>query len=1007
MQTMPRRARWCATLASLAVAVTAVFAPLVSAQEVEGPVVLKLRELNLEIERQKVYEGPAGAPGVVRRLNRQRLPGGGYQSLTDEQVKALMQDDARRYRERAGALHRGFVDEVQRAAIADPTRVFPVAIFVRFDTTRFPARADAAQVKTRLPSRARPRPSSACNGSAGRRGVDAAGARHDRRTPPGRAGAAVAPGADDLRRADRARAARTGPRSPGLRHLRSGPQDDAGARHEPVRDQGGQGAGPRRQRGQHRGGLVEPDQVDHPLDCLDVIDWLDDSDIARHPTGVAGIVGSTLAGTTGIAPGANILSADIDSTSVSSIEDGLLWGYAGGADVYNLSFGTDDDGLVEMEDLLVDYFVRNYARLVVKSAGNISNTCTDTLQVTNPGMGFNVFAVGNYNDMGTCDDADDAISSDSCYGDPESPHGDRQKPEVAAPGTNITTLDWSSSSTCTTRTGSGTSFAAPHVSGTAANLIARDLTYKDWPELARATLMATAFNNVEGNRRLSEKDGAGGIDAEAADTTARRGRWWAGTLTEPDFDSNGWRTIASFQVKPLTSRLKVAITWDSNPGEDDFWSPSDLMISNDFDLYVFRSGVTAPVAVSDSWDNSYETVDLLDPPAGLYTLKVRVWGTLEFSPFSSEYFAAAWGLIEHPCADLGGDADLDGICGNVDNCPNKANASQLDSDGDGFGNACDNCPSNANASQKDTDHDGQGDKCDQDDDNDGCKDGEDQHPSDSFVATGHWTGPFCNPSSGSTYSFEGANSDGDRLLNCKDPDDDNDGIPDGQDSCPIVAGNFCTVFKDCPVQDVFFMCGQQCVEYLVKFMEVINPDPTRDVVFETFQVIDGKLYLQPLPGSSLAQSVEAIVPSGVGGVVGASSAVVESDAASGRRRLEIWTRGTATGPSRFVSRVIEYDPRTVEVGPLSHGRVLQITLPDAAGSPMSVHAVWVAGVEPDEPLADFDKDRIPDAFDNCERVFNPGQEDKDGDGAGDVCDARRPRGGPAGASRPAVTPGGD
>ena len=268
------------------------------------------------------------------------------------------------------------------------------------------------------------------------------------------------------------------------------------------------------------------------------------------------------------------------------------------------------------------------------------------------------------------------------------------------------------------------------------------------------------------------------------------------------------------------------------------------------------------------------------------------------------------------------------------------------------------------------------------------------------MATGHWIGPFCNPSSGSTYSFEGANSDGDRLLNCKDPDDDNDGIPDGQDSCPLTAGSFCTVFKDCPVQDVFFMCGQQCVEYLVKFMEVINPDPTRAIDFETFQVIDGKLYLQPLPGSTLGQSVEAIVPGATGP---GAFATDEADAAPGRRRLEIWTRGTATGPSRLVSRVVEYDPRTVEVGSLAHGRVLQITLPGADGSPMSVKAVWLAGVEPDEPLADFDGDRIPDAFDNCERVFNPGQEDKDGDGAGDVCDARRPRSGPAGGAGPART----
>jgi len=71
------------------------------------------------------------------------------------------------------------------------------------------------------------------------------------------------------------------------------------------------------------------------------------------------------------------------------------------------------------------------------------------------------------------------------------------------------------------------------------------------------------------------------------------------------------------------------------------------------------------------------------------------------------------------------DVDRDGVPDVDDNCPNTANANQLDTDGDGVGDACeadtdedgaiddlDNCVRIANPGQEDSDGDGIGDACD-------------------------------------------------------------------------------------------------------------------------------------------------------------------------------------------------------------------------------------------------------------------------------------------------------
>lgn len=101
------------------------------------------------------------------------------------------------------------------------------------------------------------------------------------------------------------------------------------------------------------------------------------------------------------------------------------------------------------------------------------------------------------------------------------------------------------------------------------------------------------------------------------------------------------------------------------------------------------------------------------------------------------------------------DGDGDGVCGEVDNCPDDADPMQEDADHDGRGDGCDNCPGIFNPSQANTDapQDGLGDACDPDMDGDGT----------------------ANASDG--------DQDGDGV-----PEDDGDGIPD---PCPSFVRQSC------------------------------------------------------------------------------------------------------------------------------------------------------------------------------------------------------------------------
>ncbi|MFF8480988.1 S8 family peptidase [Streptomyces antibioticus] len=240
----------------------------------------------------------------------------------------------------------------------------------------------------------------------------------------------------------------------------------------------------------------------------------DTNDVFGHGTHVASIVGGTGAASggtrKGVAPAAQLLVGkvlgDDGFGSESQVIAGMEWATAQGAQVINMSLGSDEatDGTDPMS-LAVNELSERTGALFVVAAGNSGERGSGS--INSPGAADAALTVGAV-------DRDDSLAAFSSRG-PRLGDG-AVKPDVTAPGVAIVAARAAGTTMgdpvdANYVAASGTSMATPHVAGAAALLAQR---HPDWTGSRLKDALTSTAHTVTGQQ--ASEQGGGRIDMRAA-----------------------------------------------------------------------------------------------------------------------------------------------------------------------------------------------------------------------------------------------------------------------------------------------------------------------------------------------------------------------------------------------------------------------------------------------------------------------------------------------------------
>lgn len=258
-----------------------------------------------------------------------------------------------------------------------------------------------------------------------------------------------------------------------------------------------------------------------------------------------------------------------------------------------------------------DNYVYNNNVTIFNSGGNTGN---GTGNVRSPGKGLNVITVGNYND------ANNTIVSSSPFVDPQIGN---EKPELSAPGANITAGGF---------TMTGTSQSTPHAAGFAANMLSGFPFIQFRPYLVKAHMLASATDTIGGGL---EKVGLGGIDFYKGFWDANATYWTGSNSAFESFDTSsdgvddGYIT-KTYYISGSWNNVRIVTAW-LNRGTYTYDNrTASNPIGADLDMRVYGPSGNF-IGGSYSWDNPYEVVNFDPTVSGTYTIKINRYANRDTS----------------------------------------------------------------------------------------------------------------------------------------------------------------------------------------------------------------------------------------------------------------------------------------------------------------------------------------------------------------------------------------